>query len=47
MSSMTGLTFSGGLAESDVFTLSAAESNLGLELRLPQDGAAEVGHDVP
>lgn len=41
------LDLSGGLAESDVFTLSAAESDLGLELGLPQNGAAEVGHDVP
>ena len=42
-----GLDLSGGLAESNVFTLSAAESYLGLELGLPQNGAAEVGHDVP
>jgi len=41
------LNLSGGLAESNVFTLSAAESDLVLELRLPQDGAAKVGHDVP
>jgi len=40
------LNLLGGLAESDVFTLSAAESDLGFELRLPQDGAAKVGHDV-
>ena len=41
------LDLSGSLAESDVLTFSAAESDLGLELRLPQDGAAEAGHDVP
>jgi len=42
-----GLNISGGLAESNVLTLSAAESDLGLELGLPQNGAAEVGYDVP
>jgi len=42
-----GLDLSDGLAESDVLTLSAAESDLSLELGLPQDGAAEVGHDAP
>jgi len=42
-----GLDLLGGLAEGDVFTLSAAESDLGLELGLPQDGAAKVGHDAP
>jgi len=41
-----GLDLSGGLAESDVLTLSAAKSDLGLELGFPQNGAAEVGHDV-
>jgi len=42
-----GLDLSGGLTESDVLAFSAAESNLGLELGLPQDGTAEAGHDAP
>jgi len=41
-----GLDLSGGLAESDVLTFSAAESNLGLELGLLRHGAAEAGHDM-